>query len=232
MNHIKLNQDSRDFIDNLRYGKSPLLKDSSRLNKKFKKFYDRSGYPTHPDIANAAINMASRMFKNSDCVYMLMEELKKVREDYVYAIRWTPPDKRWWGCKAMYKIGRSKDPEARCVFIRNKYRNKLNIFGEEGEFEVIASGKESAKLSELNLHSEFSWAHMTPKGGYEGGFFDYEVDGKWEWFDLGKGQDGIGDDGENKLLSYFPKPQLRDKKGCFLDASLTAFRELLDKQEQ
>ena len=217
---IKLNQDSRDFLDGLMSGRHTRLKEDSGANKKYSKFRKEMRQAlgkraSMPDLANAVIKMASRIFESSDFYHALIEEVEKVQQHYVYVIRWTPPDDRWWGCNAMYKIGRSKDPESRCTSIRRSYRNKLGIIREEGEFEVIASGKESAKLSEQFLHDKFSWAHMSPRAGYEGGFFNHNLGGKWEWFDLGKGQDGIGDDEENKLLSYFPKPQPRDKKGRF-----------------
>ena len=218
---VKLNKDNRDFLYALWDGSHDRLKDGSRINKKYNKFRKEMWQAlgkraSMPDLANAAINLVSRVFENHDLIHVLIEELKEVQQQYVYVIRWTPPDDRWWGCNAMYKIGKSKDPKSRCTSIRRSYRNKLGIIGEEGEFRVIASGKESTKLSEQILHDKFSWAHMSPRHGYEGGFFDHDLTGKYEWFDLGKDDEGIGNEYEDKLLSYFPKSQPRDEKGRFL----------------
>lgn len=219
---IKLNKDSRDFLWALFRGRDKRSKDDSRVNKKYNKFEEEMQQAlgmrnvSIPDLGNAVINLFNTVFERVDLSHALIKELEKALQQYVYVIRWTPPDDRWWGCNAMYKIGKSKDPESRCDSIRTSYRNKLGIkYGEEGEFKVIASAKESAKLSEQFLHDKFSSRHISPRCGYEGGFFDHDLTGKYEWFDLCKGQDGIGDDEENKLLSYFPKPQPRDKKGRF-----------------
>jgi hypothetical protein len=144
---------------------------------------------------------------------------------HVYVIKWTfgssdKPmflDEYPWGCKAIYKIGRSECPEDRLKVIRWSYRKKTMW---PGSFEIIASKEESDKLSEKSLKEEYDLYNISHENGYEGGFIDSALTGRTEWFDLCWGiPDFTGSECiETRLLSkFFVEPQGRDKKGRFLE---------------
>jgi len=151
---------------------------------------------------------------------------------HVYVIKWTFLDESApsyptleqcpaWGCKAIYKIGRSWCPEARLKRIRWSYRKETMW---PGSFKIIASKAESDKLSEKSLKEEYDYCNIRHENGYEGGFDDSALIGKTEWFDLSWGiTDATGPLGtfteckETRLLSKFlVEPQGRDEKGRFL----------------
>jgi len=154
---------------------------------------------------------------------------------YVYVMKWTFLDEYPWGCKAIYKIGRSHRPEARLSKLSRKYENVTDW---KGSFRIIAAKRESTKLSEESLHKEYDYCNIRHENGYEGGFENWPtLEGKTEWFDLCWGiPDFTGSEcQETRLLSKFlVEPQGRDKKGRFLEVEsesaimLKAFLNKLD----